>query len=594
MPTSNPLRILFLVSAHNSLSQRIFIALTEQGHDVKVEVVSQGHEMEAAVAAHQPELIVCPFLKAFIPESIWKNNRCLVVHPGPQGDRGPSSLDWAVELGMDEWGITLLEADEEADAGDIWATRKFRTREVGKSSLYRHEVRRGAVQAVAEAMNNYGREGYTPTPLDYTDPNVTGRLRPLMKQADRAIDWGSDSTARVVRKIRAAEGHPGVLDTIEGVDFFLFGAHFERGLRGRPGQIIATRNGAICRATVDGAVWITHAKARDSFKLPATRALELEGVAFDAPELPVAVHAPIPAGHTFREIWYEERGQVGYLHFDFYNGAMSTEQCRRLRDAYRYAKARTQTKVIVLMGGEDFFSNGIHLNVIEAAENQGEESYYNLHAIDDIVQDILETESHIVVSALQGDAAAGGVPFAVAADHVVAREDVVFNPYYQHMGGLYGSEYWTYILPRRVGAEMSAGADVRAVQPDRHAPREGDRPDRRRLRRRPGELPYAPDRAWPSASRVTPTSRPGWPRRSAAAPPTRPSSRSRCTAPRRWRSRTTASSGPTAATTRRAAPSCGRPARPARCRSRPRPSPSSSPTRRRRPSRSWIARRTRC
>jgi putative two-component system hydrogenase maturation factor HypX/HoxX len=455
MPTSNPLRILFLVSAHNSLSQRIFIALTEQGHDVKVEVVSQGHEMEAAVAAHQPELIVCPFLKAFIPESIWKNHRCLVVHPGPQGDRGPSSLDWAVELGMDEWGVTLLEADEEADAGDIWATRKFGTREVGKSSLYRHEVRRGAVQAVAEAMSNYGREGYAPTPLDYNDPNVTGRLRPLMKQADRAIDWGSDSTARVVRKIRAAEGHPGVLDTIEGVDFFLFGAHFERGLRGRPGQIIATRNGAICRATVDGAVWITHAKARDSFKLPATRALELEGVTFDAPELPVAVHAPIPAGHTFREISYEEKGQVGYLHFDFYNGAMSTEQCRRLRDAYRYAKSRTQTKVIVLMGGEDFFSNGIHLNVIEAAENQGEESYYNLHAIDDIVQDILETESHIVVSALQGDAAAGGVPFAVAADHVVAREDVVFNPYYQHMGGLYGSEYWTYILPRRVGAEMT-------------------------------------------------------------------------------------------------------------------------------------------
>ncbi|HET6548004.1 MAG TPA: enoyl-CoA hydratase-related protein [Solirubrobacter sp.] len=455
MPTSKPLRILFLVSAHNSLSQRIFIALTEQGHDVTVQVVTQGHEMEAAVEVVQPDLIVCPFLKAFIPESIWKHHRCLVVHPGPHGDRGPSSLDWAVELGMDEWGVTLLEADEEADAGDIWATRKFPTREVGKSSLYRHEVRRGAVSAVAEAMSNYGREGYAPLPLDYSDPNVTGRLRPLMKQADRAIDWGSDSTASIVRKVRAAEGHPGVLDTIEGVEFFMFGAHFERGLRGRPGAIIATRNGAICRATVDGAVWITHLKARDSFKLPATRALELEGVAYDAPEIPAAVHAPIPAGHTFRDVFYEERGHVGYLHFDFYNGAMSTEQCRRLRDAYRYARSRTQTKVIVLMGGEDFFSNGIHLNVIEAAGDQGEESYYNLHAIDDVVQEILETDSHLVISALQGDAAAGGVPFAVAADHVVAREDVVLNPYYQHMGGLYGSEYWTYILPRRVGEAMS-------------------------------------------------------------------------------------------------------------------------------------------
>jgi putative two-component system hydrogenase maturation factor HypX/HoxX len=39
---------------------------------------------------------------------------------------------------------------------------------------------------------------------------------------------------------------------------------------------------------------------------------------------------------------------------------------------------------------------------------------------------------------------------------VVAREDVILNPYYRHMGGLYGSEYWTYLLPRRVGATEAA------------------------------------------------------------------------------------------------------------------------------------------
>ena len=173
----------------------------------------------------------------------------------------------------------------------------------------------------------------------------------------------------------------------------------ERGLRGRPGEIIATRNGAICRATVDGAVWITHLKAEATvprrFKLPATRALELAGHVPDAPEIPVALHAPIPPGHTYREISYEEKAGVGYLNFDFYNGAMSTEQCRRLREAYRYARSRRQTKVIVLAGGIDFFSNGIHLNVIEAAADQGEESWYNLHAIDDIVREIVETDSHV-------------------------------------------------------------------------------------------------------------------------------------------------------------------------------------------------------
>jgi enoyl-CoA hydratase/carnithine racemase len=49
---------------------------------------------------------------------------------------------------------------------------------------------------------------------------------------------------------------------------------------------------------------------------------------------------------------------------------MSTEQCRRLREAYQYARSRRTTKVIVLACGADFFSNGIHLNVIEAAPNQ--------------------------------------------------------------------------------------------------------------------------------------------------------------------------------------------------------------------------------
>jgi putative two-component system hydrogenase maturation factor HypX/HoxX len=76
--------------------------------------------------------------------------------------------------------------------------------------------------------------------------------------------------------------------------------------------------------------------------------------------------------------------------------------------------------------------------------------------MNDVVREIVETESHLVIAALTGDAAAGGVPFALAADRVYAHEDVVLNPYYRHMGGLYGSEYWTYLLPRRVGAEMSA------------------------------------------------------------------------------------------------------------------------------------------
>src|SRR3984957_13921149 len=107
--------------------------------------------MEAAVTEHDPELIICPFLKTLIPATIWRRRRCLVVHPGPPGDRGPSSLDWAIELGMREWGVTVLEANGEFDAGDALATRSFPMREVGKASLYRHEVRHAAIDALLDA-----------------------------------------------------------------------------------------------------------------------------------------------------------------------------------------------------------------------------------------------------------------------------------------------------------------------------------------------------------------------------------------------------------------------------------------------------------
>jgi putative two-component system hydrogenase maturation factor HypX/HoxX len=453
------LRILSLVSAHNSLSQRARIALSELGHDVRVAVVDSAEGMEAAAAEHHPELVVCPFLKRMIPESIWAEHRCLVVHPGPVGDRGPSSLDWAIELGAREWGVTVLQANGIADAGAVCATRDFSVREVGKSSLYRHEVRRGAVEALTEAVGMIAA-GATPEEFGSGREGRGGRARPLMGQQVRAINWDAARTETVLRRIRAGEGHPGVLDAIEGIDCHLFGVHPEGGLRGRPGKIIATRTGAVCRATVDGAVWITHVKRADTqrerfFKLPATLALALAGREPRAPEISAAVHASGSAEETYREIAYEERDGVGYLRFEFYNGAMSTDQCRRLLAAYRYARSREQTNVIVLMGGEDFFSNGIHLNVIEAATDPAQESWRNLNAIDDLVREIILTDSHLVISALAGDAAAGGVPFALAADVVVARNDVVLNPYYQHMGGLYGSEYWTYLLPRRVGAQMT-------------------------------------------------------------------------------------------------------------------------------------------
>ncbi len=450
------MNILLLSSAYNSLTQHAHVELKALGHWVGVAVGTTGEAMRQAVRQFQPDLVLCPMLAQVIPRDIWQRHTCIILHPGIVGDRGGNSLDWAILNEETEWGVTAVQAADHVDSGPIWATYEFKMRAASKSGLYRDEVTRAAVKAMLVAVRRFESGLFVPAPLDYSRPDVRGRYRPFVRPEDRRIDWQGDPVATILKKIRSGDGAPGVLDEIEGLPVYLYGAHEEGTLVGKPGQIIAQRHGAICRAAVDGAVWISHLKRKgdhpeEYFKLPA--AMVLGEQLAEVPEAPIAIQAESPAA-TFRDIWYEEHNDVGYVNFRFYNGAMGTDHCRRLEEAMRYARQRP-TQVIVLLGGQDFWSNGVHLNLIEAATDPAEESWRNINAMDDFVYSLLTATDHLTIAALYGSAGAGGVMMALGADRVLAREGIVLNPHYKGMGGLYGSEYWTYSLPKRVGAERA-------------------------------------------------------------------------------------------------------------------------------------------
>jgi putative two-component system hydrogenase maturation factor HypX/HoxX len=259
------MRILFVTTAHNSLSQRLMIDLGERGHEIRICAAETGEAMIAAVSREAPDLILAPMLKIAIPREVWSRHLCLIVHPGIKGDRGPSSLDWAIANQEKSWGVTILEAADEFDAGPIWASYEFALKAdpTAKSSLYRDQVTDAAVRGVLEAVarietGEYRSGAWQPEKLTDVAPYVRGRLRPPMRQADRAIDWTRDNTAMIVRKIRAADSAPGVLGTLLGKTCFLYGAHEEERLQGVPGEVLARRDGAICIGTIDGAVWISH------------------------------------------------------------------------------------------------------------------------------------------------------------------------------------------------------------------------------------------------------------------------------------------------------------------------------------------------
>ena len=469
------MRILLLTHSFNSLSQRLFGLLRAQGHEVSVELDIADSVTEEAVALFRPDVVLAPFLKRRIPQSVWAHTVCLVVHPGVPGDRGPSALDWMLMRGDAQWGVTVLQAVGDFDAGEVWASEPFVVRPgATKSSVYRREVTQAAVVAVLRALQRHVPGSLQPAPTGAVEDHGLGRWLPLMPQAERRIDWQRDDTPAVLRKIAAADGFPGVLDAFWGQPCRLFDAHpasadvVARCASAKPGTVIARRGPALLRRTLDGAVWIGHVRPDDgqaarsdgasSLKLAATRVFAAQAAELPAWDVPLA-----HGDDEWDELRYRECGpqgaRVGWLDFDFHNGAMSERQCLRLRDALRWVRGQP-TQVLVLAGGQEFFSNGIHLHDIEAAQrvegdSAADASWRNINAMNDAALEVLTLADRITVAALHGNAGAGGCFLALAADEVWTHEGVVLNPHYKNMGNLYGSEYWTYSLPRRMGEAAS-------------------------------------------------------------------------------------------------------------------------------------------
>ncbi len=450
------MNIALLCSAFNGLTQRAWIELCDAGHDVTVRVAGDAAAICADVADLQPELIVCPFLRQRVPADVWENYRTIIIHPGPPGDRGPSSLDWAITETSPQWGVTAMQAVEDMDAGPIWASRCFDVPAdpPRKSSLYNGAVADAAIQLIHEVVTKAADPTFVPEPLNYDRADVWGQLRPTIRQADREFSW-SDSTAHIVRRVRAADGSPGVQTELCGIAVAVFDASpgpasHGPASRDAVGTVAGRRHGSVLVRTGDGSVWIGHVKRPVEAGGAGVKLAVSEALADRLVDVPQLLEPAGATGH--QEIGYRRIGDVGELRFDFYNGAMSTRQCRRLVLALRRAIA-DDTKVLVIGGGESF-SNGIHLNVIHAAADPAGEAWRNIVAIDDVCRQIIMSTNKIVISSLSGNAGAGGVMAALGADRVVLRHGVVLNPHYKTMG-LFGSEYWTYVLPRRVGHERA-------------------------------------------------------------------------------------------------------------------------------------------
>ncbi|KAI5465202.1 hypothetical protein BGZ63DRAFT_379590 [Mariannaea sp. PMI_226] len=527
------MKILFLCTAHNSLSQRLFLTLAE-AHTITIEYALSDSTMVEAATLWQPDLIICPFLTARVPREVHRQFLTLIVHPGPPGDIGPSALDWLLigddgstddpgkllqtqtlsVSGRKYWGVTVIQAIEELDAGPVWAFEQFPVHiddpQLTKSTLYRGPVTQAAVTAILAAVGRIQAtfEATQPSSRSFRStlsPDIAPsgiykefsatdhkpfqggmtRHRPLLRAAHRDFNTSLHTAREISRRIRCSDSQPGCLSTVLGQSLYLYGGIVEEGgwiqeMNAVPGAVVGCRDEAICFATCDNkGIWITHVRRMKRIndtalwpKVPAVVCLlDLQLLSPERIEQLTVLQSTkswsIAVSPTFQEIWVEfstvgMAGRAAYVFFEFYNGAMSTTQCSRLIQAFDFVLSThtdaTPLSAVVLMGGRSYFSNGIHLNVIEAAADPRQESWENINRINDVVFYLLHEfpkRKILTIAAIRGNCAAGGVAVAAACDKVIASAAIVLNPAYRALG-LYGSEYHTISYTKRCGNARTA------------------------------------------------------------------------------------------------------------------------------------------
>ena len=438
------MKILLIISSFNSLSQSVYCKLQELEHKVFIKFAISKELMIEAVQEINPDIVFCPFLKQFIPNEIFENYPTFVLHPGIIGDRGHNSLDNAINDEVKQWGVVILKANEVLDGGDIYAQSNFIMREESsKASIYRNEVTQSTLKALEQFLQNYQNKDFIPT------KQILNPIHKNLSQENRKINWQKDNTKQILKKINMSDSTPGVKDEILGVECYLFSAFIEDTLRGETKEILAKRDGAICIGTIDGAIWISQIQELDSFKLPATYVLKDKIKGIEEKRIPLVIE---DERKSFYELRVQRKDEIAYLYFNFYNGAMTSTQCIKLKYAIEYLKE--ECKVLVLMGADDFFSNGIHLNILEDSKKQGEDGWSNINAMNEAVKAVLLCDEIITVASFNKNSGAGGVFLGLACDYAISSENTIFNPHYKTLG-LSGSEYHTFILPKRVGQTKS-------------------------------------------------------------------------------------------------------------------------------------------
>ena len=205
----------------------------------------------------KPDLIVTCAFGQILPKELLEIPRLgsLNVHASilPKY-RGAAPMQWAILNGDENTGVSLMYMDEGMDTGDVISTLECPITKDDDLGTVHDKLSLLGVEILKKELPNIIKGINTRIPQD----NNLATYTKMIKREDEIIDF-NDNGNNIINKIRALSPWPGASFKLNGSDFKVYKASFEKSSVKEINKVVITKN-AMGITCLDGVIYLLRVK----------------------------------------------------------------------------------------------------------------------------------------------------------------------------------------------------------------------------------------------------------------------------------------------------------------------------------------------
>lgn len=224
-------------------------------------------EFEETLKALSPDLIAVVAYGKMLPVAMLDAPPfgCVNVHASLLPSyRGAAPINWAIANGEKITGVTIMQIDEEMDAGDILAQRKVRIGDEETAGELSERLSFEGAGLLLETIDSIAKNEISPVKQD----PAAATYAPLLSRKNGRVDWSQDAE-EIKNLVRAMAPWPSAHTTLGGKNLKILRALSGPG-KGRHGEIVSLGGESLDVATGNGILRILSLQIEGARKMGAS------------------------------------------------------------------------------------------------------------------------------------------------------------------------------------------------------------------------------------------------------------------------------------------------------------------------------------